>query len=335
MAAASLAGMIDLYKVGDVPYDDGRISLDELLTFSEAHLPLVLNDPVAPQVALELTAVGNALDALGASVSTETVKLGLQKARVAAKAGFRVALPNEMSKIYGAALEAFGQQGEEMEELFPEGRTSFDQCKDALLGAKLAALHTAVTTHAGALGAPMVALALTLKNNWQAVYQAAADAKGVKGGSATARREDIHALKTALGLLRLELGKQLLRQRDRLKSLFPQHLLGQPVEDSGGGDDDDGGTPPPPPPPEPPAAPQNVSLVDAGTGSGELGLNADPVAPPVDGYRLYNFGSEVASGSSLPLLATLTPGDNYALSLRAYNAGGESGPSDELTGTVP
>lgn len=39
-----------------------------------------------------------------------------------------------------------------------------------------------------------------------------------------------------------------------------------------------------------------------------MGLNADPVAPPVEGYRLYNFGSEVASGRALPLLATLTQG---------------------------
>jgi len=51
--------------------------------------------------------------------------------------------------------------------------------------------------------------------------------------------------------------------------------------------------------------------------------------------RLFNNGVEVASSATLPVMGTFTSGDVLNLTLRAFNAGGNSDPSDTITGTAP
>jgi hypothetical protein len=108
----------------------------------------------------------------------------------------------------------------------------FDECRDGMLGENLSVLHTAAVEHEAALGPAMVALALSLKETWETVHQSVNDAKGMKGGSATARRASRRDLERALALLRLELGKQYLGDEKRLRTFFPQHLLGFPMSPS-------------------------------------------------------------------------------------------------------
>lgn len=222
--------MIDLYKVGENPYEDKKISVSDLTAFTEEHVGLVLADPVAASVALELTAVSNGMDALDTNLGSETVKLGLRKARVAAKNQFRAALPNEISKVYGAPLIAFGQDGVELLEIFPNGREVFSTADDSQLETHLSALNTAMLARAAELDATAVALSTTLLTNWQTIYGDTITAKGQKTSAAETRRQGAAALKVALGKLRLRLGLGLFGQIDRLKGLFPQALLGFPLE---------------------------------------------------------------------------------------------------------
>lgn len=222
--------MIDLYKVGENPYDDKNISLAALTAFTEEHVGLVLADPVSADVALELTAVSNGFNALDTVIGNETVKLGLRKARVAAKNQFRAELSNEISKVYGAPLIAFGQDGVELLEIFPNGREIFSVSDDSQLEVHLAALNTAMQARAAELDATAVALATTLLTNWQTIYGNTITAKGQKTSVAQTRRQGTSVLKVALGKLRLKLGLVLFGQIDRLKGLFPQALLGFPLE---------------------------------------------------------------------------------------------------------
>ena len=222
--------MIDLFKVGENPYEDKNISLAALTAFTEEHVGLVLADPVSADVALELTAVSNGFNALDTTIGSETVKLGLRKARVAAKNHFRAELPNEISKVYGAPLIAFGQDGVELLEIFPNGREIFSSADDSQLEVHLAALNTAMQARAAELDATAVALAAALLTNWQTIYGNTITAKGQKTSIAQTRRQGTSALKVALGKLRLKLGLTLFGQIDRLKGLFPQALLGFPME---------------------------------------------------------------------------------------------------------
>ncbi len=224
--------MIDLYKVGINPYEDPNIYVGKLTAFAEQHAALVLADSIAAAVALELTAVSNSLAELDVDLGNETVKFGLRKARVAAKNEFRAELPNQISRVYGAPLIAYGQASPEMLAIFPEGREVFTTADDSLLETKLFALDEAMTTRAAELDAAAVALATTLYNNWQAIYGNVNAAKGGTVNAAEARRQGASTLRIALGKLRLRIGIELFGQIERLKSLFPQNLLGFPLEEA-------------------------------------------------------------------------------------------------------
>jgi hypothetical protein len=220
--------MIDLYRFFINPFDDEGISVEELTDYSVAHLAALTANNPGGQFNLLIAATDTLHTALGGKVSTETVQLGIQMARTQAKNDFRAALPNEISKLQGAALAKYGRKGAVMLEIFPGGADAFGAAADPELGGLLDALATAVGNRAGELGADPKTQALALAAAWASLYGAAASGKAGKGSAATARRDAVKALRLQLFQNMLSLASAFPNQQAKANLYCPQHLLENP-----------------------------------------------------------------------------------------------------------
>ena len=217
--------MLDLHKYLTNPFNDDRISMDELVAFSTDHLArLIANNPAAVY-AQRITATTAALNGVGGAFTDDRTKLALRMAKKQAKDDFRAALPAAIAKIYGAILTQFADDSAEMTECFPLGRSVFTSCTDGMLADELQTLLNGVTAHQAQLGAPVAAAATALVTGWTAVFQPSTTSAGNKVNAQNAK----HAARAAL---QLELYKNLLTlalnfpdQPDELDVYMQQSLL--------------------------------------------------------------------------------------------------------------
>ena len=221
--------MIDLFKFFINPFDDVRISLNHLIDYGGTHLQrMVANNPGALLNA-RITATSNALAGLDNTMADNDIKLALRMARVHAKEAFRTALPGNLERIHGAVVAAFGSNGTETIECFPQGRKPFLTCPDDQLDDKLQALQTCLTPLSAPVGVAHVNNLGGLISTWIALLAAVDSASANKNSSESARR-------AARAALQLELFKNVLAlatafPNDVAKATLycPQHLLENPV----------------------------------------------------------------------------------------------------------
>ena len=234
--------MIALHRIGENPFDDRLISSTELGRYTLEHLGLMTADTAGGQLNAEIAGTGTAMQNFDASLTSETVKTGVQKARTAAKGEFRAALPNDLSKIYGAVTGKFGQNSPRIAEFFPEGRGIFSQCQDNVLDNKLAALRDALAAEEAANPGSFPAAVLTLANGlvtqWAALFGAATAGRSQNAQSASERRVNDAALrvqlyKNVLKIASIYAGQLTAdgqpRGAERIGHYCPQHLLENPT----------------------------------------------------------------------------------------------------------
>lgn len=234
--------MFDLYRFGNNPLDDEGISSEELGKFSTETLGRMTQDTVGGLLNGEIAATATALQNFDVTLTSETVKLGVQKARTAAKAEFRAALPDEISKLHGAVMMKFGQNAPVVAEYFPEGRDVFSQCQDNMLDNKLAALRDAFaaqeTAAPGSFPAATLALANALVTTWQALFGAATTGRSQSAQTGAERRATGKALRVQLYKNILKIASLFAGQltangeprgAERITFYCPQHLLENPA----------------------------------------------------------------------------------------------------------
>ena len=242
--------MIDLTRFFINPFADPEISKAELQTFGVAHLAEMIaqngDSALSTNIAMTMTLLGT----LDTKIGSETLKLGVQKARVRAKDDYRDFIVEQVGKVQGAVHSAFGKKHPKNDEIFPEGLGIFGSCEDAQVDGKLDALHDALLANQTELGSPPRNLVETLQTDWPLIY----------GGSNTGkagRNTALNDAKLAAKALRDQLFDNLLTcarkfpgQIDRARLLFPQHLLENPTSP-----DDEEPTPTPSPTPTPTPTP--------------------------------------------------------------------------------
>lgn len=221
--------MIDLAKFYLNPFDDAKISLNHLIDYSSTHLQrMVTNNPGALLNA-RITGTTTALTGLDNTMQDNEAKLALRMARVQAKDAFRGALPENLSRIHGAVVAAFGPDSTQLTECFPQGRTPFLLCPDDQLDDKLQALNACLTPYAAQVGQVHLDNLGGLLSTWIALLASVETASALKNSSESARRN-------ARATLQLELFKNLLAlatafPNDVAKATLycPQNLLENPV----------------------------------------------------------------------------------------------------------
>jgi hypothetical protein len=106
----------------------------------------------------------------------------------------------------------------------------------------LQTLVNGITAHQADLGAPLVAQATALKDNWMTVYNASEAATGAKTTTQEEKRMARQNLQLMLFLNLLKIAQMFPRQPEKLAMYMQQHLLENPQESE----------PDPEPEPEPP-----------------------------------------------------------------------------------
>ena len=237
--------MIDLHKFLINPFDDPRISMDELLAYTTDHYQRLLANNPGGAFTARLSATDDALAAVSDAFTDDQTKFGLRKARKLAKGNFRKTLPENVGKIYGSVIGKFGPSAPQVAECFPQGRKVFSECTDDKVTNHLQTLINGVTANQALLGAPVVADATALLTGWNAVYGVSESATGAKTTTQAAKN-------AARAALQLELFKNLLtialnfpRQPEQLDVYAQQSLLADHPQQ------DDPPAPPTPPPPGP------------------------------------------------------------------------------------
>ena len=117
--------MITLSRFLENPFDDPGISLAELLGFTTDHLERMTANNSGNALDGRITATTSALGLVDDSASDDQTKLGLRKARVAAKEADRGTLPEKVGRIAATVGAKYGTHSEQLTECFPQGRMVF------------------------------------------------------------------------------------------------------------------------------------------------------------------------------------------------------------------
>jgi hypothetical protein len=241
--------MKDLHTYFTNPFNDPKISLDELVAFGTDHLArLIANNPAAV-FAARITATTTALNGVGGAFTDDKTKLALRKSKKQAKDAFRAALPLAVGKIYGAVQAQFGNPSTQLTECFPQGRTVFNTCADGALAGELQTVINGVTDYQAQLGAPVVAAAMALLTGWTAVFQTSETSTGNKSTTQLAKNNARLALQLELFKNLLTLALNFPDQPDQLDVYMQQNLLSPHTQSSAAP------APAPAPATKPPAAP--------------------------------------------------------------------------------
>ncbi len=255
----------------------------------------------------QIAALTEALAILNQQSSADFAMLGIRKGAKLRKNAFRGALGNAIRRIYAIALAEFGDPSEEMENIFPKGRTVFDTSRDDRLIEPLDGLVSGLTLHEAELGADVVAEATALRDEWLEIHESSEEATGVKTATEAERRE-----------ARYNLAVELHRTVGVLISLFPedeeryalymqQHLLGGPATDTpppvGGGDGDDVAVPP--------GSHAGSGSSGSGSSMGSSGSGSSIGSSSSMASSTSSF-STVTSGSSTSTSSSMAPGSSSA-----------------------
>lgn len=217
--------MIKLTRFLINPFRDPAISLAEQMAFGTDHLERMVSNNPGGALDARIAATSTALDVLSTRVGNDLIKLGVRRARKAAKNAFRASLPNHTRLIQGALEVAFGIESAQVKQAFPEGRNALTQCEDDLLLSKLQPVSTVVAANAGALPPSIVTLAASLVPNWTALHAESESSTGDK----TATEEEKRAARTALEdecyLNLIKLMELFPNQPEKLPLYMQQHFL--------------------------------------------------------------------------------------------------------------
>jgi len=218
--------MRDLHIWLTNPFDDAKISMAELLSFTSDHLQRVTANPL-PALTARLGPTQTALAGVSSAFTDDETQLGVRKAQKGGKNAYRAALPAGVGKIAVMVEAQFGEKSAQFVKCFPHGRSIFSTCTDDEVENNLDILINAVTSLTPPLAAGALTEATALQTGWTAVFKPSEEAGGAKTNTIAAKN-------AARGALQLELFRNLLvlaetfpRSPDSL-DLYMQPSLLQP-----------------------------------------------------------------------------------------------------------
>lgn len=220
--------MFDLVRFFRNPFNDRRITLNQLVVFASMQLEHMVGSDVEAVLSERISATSAALVALQKTKAGNATKLALRKARVKVKETFRSALPRHLVRIHGALVAAFGPDSAQVLECFPQGRSAFTTCTDQELDEQLLALKTGITPLAAQVGQAQVDAVAELVSSWSALIQQVISNSTRKRGVELARREARQALQRELFRNVLALAQHFLEDEEMARLYCPQYLLEHP-----------------------------------------------------------------------------------------------------------
>lgn len=212
------------------PFNTRDLSLNDTLALSTDHMERLEQENElgefdwSPQVG----ALSAALQTLESAIDDDLVKAGLRKARKRAKDFFReTTIRKQVEKIEAVAILKFDDSSDpRILELFPQGRSIFASCPDDSLRQHLSALKTAATNQETTLGPEATAMATSLLDSWNTIYEASEASTAQKAMTEEQRRQARQGVYDVLFDNLLDAAKRYPNQPDVLGRFFQPTLAG-------------------------------------------------------------------------------------------------------------
>lgn len=207
------------------PFSGRLYGINKLEAFTAHHLRQLAENNSSGIYDERIAATQAAFDAVNNAIQQDASNLGEREAAKGQKKQFKKSLPENVGKIYLAVVAKFGLKAPMLSEFFPNGRSLFHKCREAILEDELGVLVTAVTKYQSDLPPETLALAKELQTDWQTLYGASKSSSGAKSHTEIVKRNAIKALQHELFLNLLMLAQQYAEQPEMLKRFMQQSLL--------------------------------------------------------------------------------------------------------------
>lgn len=221
--------MRDLASFLKNPFDDPAIGINALVAFTTDHLQRMIANNTGGEFTARITATTSSLALVEDCVTQDHGRLGIRMAAKAAKDRFRRDnLPPEVKRVEAGFIAAFGASSPILLQALPKGRDIFNSCRDDQMAVHLQTLATVATAQSASLAPATVALANTLKDQWQSLYDASEGSSGGKTTTEQGKRLARENLQLMLFLNLVKLMEMFPRQPEMLALYMQQHLLETP-----------------------------------------------------------------------------------------------------------
>ncbi len=244
--------MRNLKRFLENPFDSRQISLAELFAFATDHRWRMFTNNTGGELDDRIAATDSALELLESCYTDDETKLSIRKARKQVKDAYRITIRQEMARVEGAVVAKYGPNSAELTEIFKNGRTIFNTCRDDQVENHIDIVRNGVIAHEADLGAPLTAQITTVRDNWMSIYTASESSTAARTTTRADKQAARENLQLMLMLNLLKLATMFPRQPEKLDLYMQQSLLHNPQSSSGGDDDEDEEEDPEPTPPEEP-----------------------------------------------------------------------------------
>ncbi len=220
--------MRDLLNHQSIPFKSGEHSLADEVAFTTDLIQRLSADNESGFYTGRIASIAGALSALNSSFTDDRIQLGIRKGVKLVKNNFRSQLADSLRPIHAQIVSAFNEPSEELTNAFPQGRVAIFNARDDQLEAHLNVMVAGVEAHVATLGAPLVAQATALRDDWVTLYQASEEATGEKGLTEAERRLAREDLQIELHVTLAWFTVQFPRDPEKVFQYMRPHLLGQP-----------------------------------------------------------------------------------------------------------
>lgn len=217
--------MMDLNRYLRNPFDDEKISIDELIAFTADHLGKLTGQNPGGAFDAAITATDALFTALSGTISAEDAAAAIRQARTAATAAKREAIHEKLSQIEGLIHARYPRGSVTYVELLPGGLQEFRDAGLDGLNAKLVSLLARLEPHKASIGAADVAALAALQGEWATLRGEQVTKKGASTDAAAGRRAAADALRVQLFDNLLAIARHEKGQPENLSLYMRQSLL--------------------------------------------------------------------------------------------------------------
>ena len=207
------------------PFDAKSISFHRLSSYTTDHAESLQADNPGGVHDVRIAATLAAFSVVELRFNQDLANLGTRKAYKSAKDLFRQGLGADTERVEIALKAAFGANGLQVQQAFPQGRSVFSKCPDDMVDNHLSIMNGVVAANAASLTPAIVTFSAGLVSGWATLYAQSEEASAEKTFSEAERRAARLALQTELYLNLAHLMACYPRQPEKLAQYMKQHLL--------------------------------------------------------------------------------------------------------------
>ena len=219
--------MFKIQRYFENPFDDRKISSEELRIFAEDHIGKLSAHGV---YATMLTPTQGCFDAFDEALSTRAEQIGSLGGDTITKDEVLQLFRTKIRQRRGRIVDVMGETSADFHEIFPQGLTYYTRATMQTAQQRLDYLLEKLTKFQAQLGAPLTAEFTSIRSS----FEAARGSQVVEKGGVSTARGAVKTTRTALELQLLDnlltLAKEFKGQPEKAAEFFDQSKLEDPTQ---------------------------------------------------------------------------------------------------------